>query len=42
VFLAINVVKTPPAVSIPKDKGQTSNNKISYIASPPALVKIAA
>jgi hypothetical protein len=29
VFLGIKVVKTPPAVSIPKDKGETSNNKTS-------------
>jgi len=29
VFLGIKVVKIPPAVSIPMDKGQTSNNKTS-------------
>jgi len=42
VFLGIKVVKTPPAVSIPNDKGETSNNKTSYMVSPPELVKIAA
>jgi hypothetical protein len=42
VFLAIKVVNTPPRVSIPRDNGETSNNKISLIASPLALVKIAA
>jgi hypothetical protein len=29
VFLGIKVVITPPAVSIPKDKGATSNNNKS-------------
>ena len=42
VFLAINTVITPPAVSIPKDKGVTSNNNTSLIDSEPELVKMAA
>jgi hypothetical protein len=29
VFLGINLVKTPPNVSMPKDNGVTSNNKTS-------------
>ncbi len=35
VFLGINVVIIYPEVSIPKDKGLTSNNKISYTLLPP-------
>jgi len=42
VFLAISTVMTPPAVSIPRDNGATSNNKRSWIFSDPELVKIAA
>ena len=42
VFLAINTVITPPAVSIPKDKGVTSNNNTSLRDSEPVLVKMAA
>lgn len=36
------LVITPPAVSIPNDKGVTSSNSISYSFSPPFLVSIAA
>jgi len=42
VFLSINLVMTPPAVSIPMDNGATSKSKTSWMASPPALVKMAA
>lgn len=41
-FLAIRTVMTPPAVSIPNDKGATSSNNKSDVFSPPASVKIAA
>jgi hypothetical protein len=30
VFLLISLVKTPPRVSIPKDKGVTSRRRISF------------
>jgi len=42
VFLGINTVITPPAVSIPKLNGVTSNNKISLIFSLSLLVNTAA
>jgi len=42
VFLAIRVVNTPPAVSIPNERGETSNNKISLMPSLEAFVKTAA
>jgi hypothetical protein len=42
VFLGIKVVITPPAVSIPIDKGVTSSKRRSWTFSPPTLVKIAA
>jgi hypothetical protein len=42
VFLGIKTVITPPAVSIPKDNGVTSNNKRSLTYSLPYPVKMAA
>lgn len=42
VFLGINTVITPPAVSIPNDNGVTSNNNKSCTSSEPCPVKIAA
>jgi hypothetical protein len=42
VFLGINAVMTPPAVSIPSDKGVTSNKRTSLIVSDPEFVKMAA
>ena len=36
VFLSINLVATPPIVSIDKDKGVTSSNKISPAPASPA------
>jgi len=41
-FLGIKTVITPPAVSIPKDKGATSSNNKSLTCSFPVPVKIAA
>jgi len=42
VFLGIKTVITCPAVSIPNDKGATSNNNKSWTYSLPDPVKIAA
>jgi hypothetical protein len=42
VFLGIKAVMTPPAVSIPNDKGVTSNKRTSLIYSDPVFVKMAA
>jgi hypothetical protein len=42
VFLGINTVITPPAVSIPKLKGATSNNNKSLIWAESYLVNTAA
>jgi hypothetical protein len=42
VFLGIRTVITPPAVSIPKDNGVTSNNRRSLTYSFPYPVRIAA
>ncbi len=42
VFLGINTVITPPAVSIPRLKGVISNNNKSLTCSLPYSVKIAA
>jgi hypothetical protein len=42
VFLGIRTVITPPAVSIPMDKGATSNKRTSLIPSLPELVRMAA
>jgi len=41
-FLLINAVIIPPAVSIPKVKGVTSNNNKSLTVGSPYPVKIAA
>jgi len=42
VFLGINTVMTPPAVSIPKLKGATSNKSKSLIYAESYLVRTAA
>ena len=42
VFLVIKAVITPPAVSIPRVNGVTSNNNKSYTYSPPVLERMAA
>jgi len=42
VFLGINTVITPPAVSKPIDNGATSNSNKSWTVESPAPVKIAA
>jgi hypothetical protein len=42
VFLSINLVITPPAVSIPSDNGVTSNNNNLSRISPSSLLRTAA
>lgn len=40
-FLGIRTVITPPAVSIPRDNGVTSNNNMSCTFDPPVFVRTA-
>jgi hypothetical protein len=42
VFRGINTVITPPAVSIPRESGATSNKTISFVYWFPVPVRIAA
>ena len=42
VFLSINLVATPPRVSIPSDSGVTSSNKTSFTSPPKIPACIAA
>jgi len=42
VFLGIRTVITPPAVSIPKERGATSRSKSEDTLASPSPVKIAA